>query len=95
MPSQHRRLILTLPPEIDEAIDRCAAAFDKPRAGVVTDLLREMVPTLNDLAKIAEHTKANRKSAAKRALQHMVGDKLAELMTEMQPELFPERKKKK
>jgi Zn-dependent oligopeptidase len=94
MPSQHRRLILTLPPDIDAAIDRCAAAFDKPRSAVVVDLLQELTPMLTDLAKVAEHTKANRKSAAKRVLQHMVGDKLAELMADMQPELFDSKKRK-
>lgn len=91
MPSQFRRLILTLPPHIDEAIDRCAAAFEKPRSAVVVDLLAELTPSLIDLAKVAEHAKANRKTAAKRALQHMVGDKLAEMMTTLQPELFEEK----
>jgi hypothetical protein len=83
-----------VPPDIDAAIDRCAAAFGKPRSGVVTELLREMLPSLIDLAKMAEHTKANRKSAAKRVLQHMVGDRFADLMTELQPELFEAKKRK-
>jgi hypothetical protein len=92
MPSKNRRLILTLPDDIDAAIDRVAAAYEKPRSAVVVDLLREMVPTLLDLAKIAEHTKANRRLAAKRALQHMIGDRLADVMSEIQPELFKKKK---
>lgn len=93
MPSPKRRLILTVPPELDAVIDRVSKAFDKPRASVVVDLLQEMRPQLLDLAKMAEHTKANRRTAAKTVLRHMVGNAFADLMIEMQPELFEKKRK--
>jgi len=77
-------MALTLPPSTEAAINELAEALEKPAASVVVDLLGEMAPQLLDLAKIARHTKAGKKSAAKRALQHMMGDAMAEIMTAQQ-----------
>jgi len=89
MPSPNRRLILTVPPSLDEAIDLLSEALDLPRSAVVVNLLQEMEPQLRDLAKYATAVKTNRRSAAKRALQHMVGNALAE-----QLQLLNDRQKK-
>ena len=94
MPTQKPRMALTLPDHVRDAVYDLADAMGKPAAKVVTELLEEMVPQLQGLAKVARAAKSGNKAAAKRALQHMVGDQLAEVMTTQQPELFGKRKSK-
>ena len=94
MPTKQRRMALTLKPHVEAALFDFAEAIGKPAATLAAELLEEMVPQLEDLAKIARHTKAGNKAAAKRALTHMVGDGLAELMQQTQPELFGKPKAK-
>lgn len=95
MSSQRRRMALTLPEDLDRAIFDLADALGKPAAQVVTQLLQEMVPQLEGLAKIHRASKAGNKAAAKRALQHMMGDTMAEIMAQSQPDMFPSPKKAK
>lgn len=85
MPTNKRRLPLSLTPELDAALTDLAEATGKGRATVAMELLTEMIPQLVDLAKIARHLKAGRKGAAKTALQHMVGNAMAEVMTQQEP----------
>ena len=87
MPSRNPRLFLTLPPDVRAAVDDLADALGKPSSTVVTQLLEEMVPQLEGLAKIARASKAGNRAAAKRALQHMLGEGLAEALTD-QAEMF-------
>lgn len=95
MPSQKPRMALTLPEDVYAAIHGLADAVGKPASKVVTELLQEMVPQLEGLAKIARAGKAGNKAEAKRALQHMFGDSMAELMSAEQPGLFGKPKGKK
>lgn len=95
MPSVRRRLALTLPDDVERALFDLADALGKPATKVVTELLQEMVPQLQGLAKIARAGRAGNKAEAKRALQHMLGDTLAEVLTAEQPELFGKPKRKK
>lgn len=93
MPSQKARMALTLPDDVRDAVSDLADAMDKPASKVVTDLLQEMVPQLQGLAKIVRASKAGNKAAAKRALQHMMGDAMAEVMSTQQPDMFRKGKK--
>lgn len=95
MPTLQRRMALTLPDEVRNAVSDLADALQKPAATVVTELLQEMVPQLHDLAKLARHTKAGKAGAAKQVLRHMIGDAAAELASINQPQLFPAKKAKK
>ena len=88
MPSRLPRMALTLPQEVSDAVHDLADALGKPASKVVTELLQEMVPQLQGLAKIARAGREGNKAAAKRALTHMMGDAMADLMTHQQPELF-------
>ena len=94
MPSKRPRMALTLPDEVHNAVYDLANALDKPASKVVTDLLQEMLPQLQGLTKIAVASKAGNRAAAKRALTHMMGDSMAELMQQQQPELFGKGKRK-
>lgn len=90
-----RRLMLSVPPELDGTLDRLAAATDKPRATLVTDLLLEMRPQLDDLARVIGNVRSGRVAAAKQALRHMMGNAFAEMMTAQQPDMFPSKGRRK
>lgn len=95
MPSQKPRIALTLPPELRTALYDLADAWEKPAATIATELLVEMIPQLEGLAKMTRAVKAGNKSQAKRALVHMVGDQFANLMASQTPDMFPAKKAKK
>lgn len=80
MPSRKPRLPLTIPEDLHAVLRQLSEATGKPVATVVVDLLVEMQPQLEGLAKVLKHAKAGNKAAAKRALTHMVGDTLGEMM---------------
>lgn len=78
MPTTRPRIALTPSAELKAVLDDLADALEKPTAGMVCDLLTEMQPQLVDLTKYIRHAKEGRKAAAKRALQHLFGNALAE-----------------
>ncbi len=80
MKERPRRMAMTLPPETADALFDLADAIERPAATVAQELLTEIVPQLHDLAKIARLTKAGKGSAAKRALVHMIGDSMGEIL---------------
>lgn len=94
MPSQKPRIALTLPPATSRALADLADALGKPIATVATEMLTEMVPQLEALAKFTRVAKSGNAAATRRALVHMVGDNMADLMAQQQPELFSKGKRK-
>lgn len=93
MPSRLPRLSLTLNDELKRALDDMSDALGKPAATLTVELLTEMIPQLEGIAKMARAAKSGNKAAVKRALAHMVGDNMAEMMAMQQPELFGKGKK--
>jgi len=75
---RQERIAITPTPELKAALEELAEATGQPVSRVITGLLQEMVPQLHDIAKVARYTRDGKKAAAKRALQHMVGNALAE-----------------
>lgn len=94
MPSRKPRMALTLTPELEAAFDDLADAMGKPASTLAVELLGELIPQIEGLAKVARAAKSGNKAAAKRALVHMVGDNLAEIMTMHQPDLYAKRAKR-
>jgi len=82
------RLALTPSPALRAALEDLSEALNKPPATLAADLLTEMIPQLEGIAKIARATKAGNKAAAKKALQHMIGDSMAEVIAQQQPDLY-------
>lgn len=78
-------MALTLTPEVEAALFDLADALGKPAATLAVELLREMVPQLHDLAKITRLAQQGKNAAAKRALRHMIGDGMAEILNEQLP----------
>lgn len=95
MPSQKPRMALTLTPELAKAIYDMAEAVGKPAATLMVEMLTELIPQLEGITKMSIAAKSGNKAAVKRALVHMVGDNMAELMTMQQRELDLVRKGKK
>jgi predicted DNA-binding protein len=80
MPTRKARIALALPDDLKVTLDALSEATGKPVASVVVQLLVEVQPQLQGLVKVLNAAKAGNKAAAKRALTHMVGDTLGEMM---------------
>ncbi len=87
MPSPHTRMALTLSAELRAALFDLAEAWEKPASTVATELLTEMIPQLEGMAKLARVAKSGNTAAVKRALAQMVGDSMAGMMVAHQAEL--------
>jgi len=94
MPSKNPRLALTVPPALKEALDDLAQAQGIPTAKVVVGLLAEMETQIRDLTKYARLVRAGEHDAANRALRHLLGNAMAEVMQEQLP-LPVEKKRRK
>jgi hypothetical protein len=82
MTTKHRRITISLPPEVDQAVTAMAVAQGIPHAKVVTNTLIEFVPTFLGLAKVMTQVKAGQQEAAKQTMRHVYGDQLAGLLSE-------------
>jgi hypothetical protein len=64
------------------ALADLADAEKKPISKVMVAMLSEMEPQIRDLATYARSVKAGKMDEAKQALVHMLGNSMAELLTE-------------
>jgi hypothetical protein len=94
MTTKLRRITITLPEEVDQALLAMAKAEDRPQSKVVADILTEFAPQMLALAKLHEQIKAGKKIDAKRTMQHMMGDQMAALLAE-QADFFKSKSKAK
>lgn len=92
--SKQIRMQLTLTPELHGVLMGLGAALGRPAASVTAEMLGELIPQFEGLTKVAIAAKSGNKAAAKRAIVHMLGDNMADLMTAQQPELFGKAKRK-
>jgi hypothetical protein len=95
LPSTKKRIGLSVPDELYAALGELSEVAGKPITTICTELLVELIPQIQGLAKVGRAAKSGNKAAAKRALQHMMGDAMAEMMTAQQPELFAPKKARK
>lgn len=77
-----RRMALTLSSEAQSALADMADATGKPASTIAAELLLEMSPMLHDAAKVTRLAQAGKKTAARRALTHMLGDGMAAIVSE-------------
>jgi hypothetical protein len=82
MPSKKPRVALILEDDLLFAIAELADAQDKPITTTIVELLKEIQPQIEGLAKLIRHAREGNKVAAKRALSHMVGDSLASVLSQ-------------
>jgi hypothetical protein len=88
------RMQITLTPPLRKALFEYAKALGRPASSLTTEMLVEMIPQFEGITKMALAAKSGNKAAAKRAVVHMFGDSMAQLMTMQQPELFGKPKRK-
>lgn len=89
-----KRVTISLPDDVAEAIETLAKVQGVPQTKIIIQVLSEFAPTMHGLAKIHKQLQEGEKAAAKQTIQHMLGDAMAELLTE-QMELAPAKKAKK
>lgn len=92
---RQRRMALTLPPDLLAALVDLSAATGRPATSLAVGFLKEMVPMIHEMAKIQRLMEAGKSSQAQRAFRHMVGDSMAELLKDKQPDLFKSIKGRK
>lgn len=74
MPSQNRRVALTLPPHVEQAVAELADAQNKPVATVIVEMLDGIVPQLLDLARLQRAVNAGQVQLAGQLSRRMLGD---------------------
>lgn len=84
MGTELRRIQVSLPDSLAEALAELADAQEKPISKVMVALLSEMEPQIRDLSKYARCVKQGKMEEAKQALMHLFGNSMAELLTEEQ-----------
>lgn len=82
MTTKMRRIQVCLPDSLAAALADLADAEKKPISKVMVAMLSEMEPQIRDLATYARSVKAGKMDEAKQALVHMLGNSMAELLTE-------------
>lgn len=82
MATQLRRIQISLPDSLQEALSDLAEAQKVPVSKVIVGLLSEMEPQIRDIAKYARLIKDGQIKEAKRTLVHMIGNGMAELLAE-------------
>lgn len=82
MGTELRRIQVSLPDSLEEALAELADAQERPISKVMVSLLAEMEPQIRDLAKYARCVKMGKMDEAKQALAHLFGNSMAELLTE-------------
>lgn len=78
-------MAISLSPEAEAAIFDLAEATGTPAATIAAELLTEAAPQLHDVAKIARLSQQGKTAAAKRALRHMMGDGMAQILGDQLP----------
>ncbi len=86
-----KRLTISLPDDVAEAVDALSKAQGIPQSKAIISTLQEFAPSMLALAKFMEQMKAGQKTAAKETIRHLMGDSIAELMRE-QMDLVPAKK---
>lgn len=95
MVKRSRRMAISLKPPLEAALFDLADALEKPAATVAAELLAELAPQLEGLAKVARLAKQGKQAAAKRALGHVVGDAMAGVLVEDRQMRLPGTKGRK
>jgi len=73
MPTKKRRLIISLPPELDEALSRFSKVTGQPQSSFVLHCLMENLQTLNLISDAAEQAKAGNISHAEALIAQALG----------------------
>lgn len=82
MGTELRRIQVSLPASLEEALAELAEVQERPISKAIVSLLVEMEPQIRDLTKYARCIKMGKMDEAKQALAHLFGNNMAELLLE-------------
>ena len=91
MPTLLKRVTISLPDDVAEAVLALAEVRGVPQSKIIVSVLKEFAPTLLGVARIQKQMESGEKEAAKQTARHLLGDSLADLLRE-QMELAPAKK---
>ena len=74
---RRKRIALSVPPEMDEILERLAFLTNQPKTKIILEMLEEYVPVLDQAINALEQIKANKENAASIA-QQFASDMLLE-----------------
>lgn len=79
MSTNLRRITISLPPDLDDALKALAKAQNKPQARLIIETLNEFVPTFKHMVIIMEQANSGHIIEAKRAAKEFIGEALLNL----------------
>lgn len=94
MTTKMHRLTISLPDDVMAAVQAMADSEQRPMSKVIVSMLRELAPSMIQIAKFQTQIKAGKTSEAKRTIQHLYGDNLAAMMSEQIDLIKPKKAKK-
>lgn len=80
MTTKHRRITISLPPDLDAAVTDLADAQGTPHSKVIINIMTDFIPTMNGLATMMRQIKAGQTSEAKLTMTQTFGDTLGKMM---------------
>lgn len=80
MGTKLRRIQVSLPDDLADALADLADAEEKPISKIIVALLDQFKPQIPTMAEVARSLKAGNRDQAIRAVQHLYGDALADLI---------------
>jgi predicted transcriptional regulator len=75
-----KRITISLPDTVAEAVEALAKAQGRPQSKVIVSALEDFAPSMIHLAQYVEQMKAGQKEDAQKTVRHLVGDAMASLM---------------
>lgn len=81
MPTNLRRITISLPPDVDQALQRFSDATGGNQSGFVVECLRQSVDTLHALADAVEAAKNGDKAGYEHFIKKSLGDALYPLVS--------------
>lgn len=82
MATSLKRLTISLPSDIAEAVEALSKAQGVPQSKAIISVLKEFTPAMLAIAKLTEQMKAGQTSAAHETIRHLMGDSIADLLKE-------------
>jgi predicted DNA-binding protein len=79
MPTKKRRLIITLPPELDAALVRFSKVTGQPQSSFVLSCLMENIESLNLITDAVEQAKAGNISQSEALIAQALGSTILKL----------------
>ena len=72
--AQNKRVALSLPPDLDEALTRLSLILNQPKTAIITELLVDSLPVIIDTIKAIEQVKEGQEKLAIETMGKFLGE---------------------